>query len=152
MIDRFERFSVAISELSRYWHKITTAEMEKYGLKGAHSIYLTTMARFPQGITAAQLCELCCKDKSDVSRMMAIMEKNGLVVKEGGHQNRYNGVFRLTEDGQAAAEYVKQRAALAVSIAGDQLTDETRLILYKALESIAENLKNISENGLPTEE
>ena len=93
MIDRFERFSVAISELSRYWHKITTAEMEKYGLKGAHSIYLTTMARFPEGITAARLCELCRKDKSDVSRMMGIMEKNGLVVKEGGYQNRYNGVF-----------------------------------------------------------
>ena len=152
MIDRFERFSVVISELSRHWHKITTAEMEKYGLKGAHSIYLTTMARFPGGITAAQLCELCCKDKSDVSRMMGIMEKNGLVVKEGGYQNRYNGVFLLTEEGKAAAEYVKQRAALAVSIAGSRLTDETRAVLYSALESIAENLRGISENGLPDEE
>ena len=152
MIERFERFSVAISELSRYWHKITTAEMEKHGLKGAHSIYLTTMARFPEGITAAQLCELCCKDKSDVSRMMRIMEKNGLVVKEGEHQNRYNGVFRLTEEGKDAAEYVKRRAALAVSIAGSQLTDETRTILYSALESIAENLRKIDEDGLPTEE
>lgn len=149
MIDRFERFSVAISELSRYWHKITTAEMEKYGLKGAHSIYLTTMMRFPEGITAAQICELCGKDKSDVSRMMSIMEKNGLVVKEGGYQNRYNGVFRLTEEGKAAAEYVKRRAALAVSIAGRELTDDTRAILYQALESIAENMRNISEDGLP---
>lgn len=149
MIDRFERFSVAISELSRYWHKITTAEMEKYGLKGAHSIYLTTMMRFPEGITAAQICELCGKDKSDVSRMMSIMEKNGLVVKEGGYQNRYNGVFRLTEEGKAAAEYVKRRAALAVSIAGRELTDDTRAILYQALESIAENMRNISEGGLP---
>lgn len=152
MIERFERFSTIIAELSRYWHKITTAEMEKYGLKGAHSIYLVTMARFPEGITAAQLCEACCKDKSDVSRMMNIMEKNGLVVKEGGHQNRYNGVFRLTEDGRAAAEYVKKRADLAVSLAGDQLTDETRAILYDALETIAENLRKIGENGLPEEE
>lgn len=152
MIDRFERFSIVISEISRYWHKITTAEMEKHGLKGAHSIYLTTMARFPEGITAAQLCELCGKDKSDVSRMMHIMEKNGLVVKEGGHQNRYNGVFRLTEEGKAAAAYVEQRAALAVSIAGSQLTDETRVVLYNALESIAEKLRTISEDGLPAEE
>lgn len=152
MIERFERFSVTISELSRYWHRITTAEMERYGLKGAHSIYLTTMARFPQGITAAQICELCCKDKSDVSRMMRIMEENGLVIKEGEHQNRYNGVFLLTKEGKAAAEYVRQRAALAVSIAGSQLTDETRAILYNALESIAENLRDISEKGLPAKE
>ena len=152
MIDRFERFAVAISELSRYLHKITSAEMEKHGLKGAHSIYLTTMMRFPEGITAAQICELCSKDKSDVSRMMQIMEKNGLVVKEGGHQNRYNGVFLLTDEGKKAAEFVKRRADLAVSLAGDQLTDDTRALMYDALETIAENLRTISERGLPEEE
>ena len=152
MSERFERFSVIISELSRYWHKITTVEMEKYGLKGAHSIYLVAMARYPAGMTAAQICEVCCKDKSDVSRMMRIMEKNGLVVKEGGHQNQYNGVFRLTEEGKKAAEYVKKRADLAVSIAGKELTDETRAILYSALETIAGNLREIGENGLPEEE
>jgi len=152
MIDRFERFSVVISEISRHWHRITTVEMEKYGLKGAHSVYLTTLARFPDGLTAGQICELCCKDKSDVSRMMSIMEKKGLVMKEGVHQNLYKGVFRLTDEGRAAAEYVHRRACLAVSIAGKDLTDETRAILYGALESVAGNLREISENGLPTEE
>lgn len=152
MIDRFERFSVVISEISKYWHKITTAEMEKYGLKGAHSIYLAAMARFPEGVSANRLCEMCGKDKSDVSRMMSIMEKNGLVIKEGVHQNLYNGVFRLTEEGEAAAEYVKRRAGLAVSLAGRDLTDEDRTVLYSALESIADNLREIDENGLPTEE
>ena len=47
MEDRFERFSVGMSEISRYWHKLTGDEMEKYGLKGTHSIYLLTMYRFP---------------------------------------------------------------------------------------------------------
>ena len=152
MIDRFERFSLVISELSRHWHKITTTEMEKYGLKGAHSIYLTAMARYPEGLTANQICEMCCKDKSDVSRMMTIMEKKGLVTKESVHQNLYKGVFLLTDEGKAAAEYVNRRASLAVSIAGKDLDDETRTTLYNALESIAGNLREISENGLPTEE
>ena len=74
-MERFERFSFAISEISRYWHKLTAEEMEKYGLKGTHSVYLLTMYRYPDGITATQLCELCSKDKSDVSRMMSIMEQ-----------------------------------------------------------------------------
>lgn len=152
MINRFERFSVVISEISRHWHKITTSEMEKYGLKGAHSIYLAAMARYPEGLTAGQICELCCKDKSDVSRMMSIMEKKGLVTKEGIHQNLYKGVFRLTDEGKAAAEYVSKRAGLAVSIAGKDLTDETRTVLYDALESIVDNLRILCENGLPTEE
>ena len=149
MIERFERFSYAISEISRHWHKLTSNEMDKYGLKGTHSVYLLTMARHPEGMTASQIGELCGRDKSDVSRMMAIMEKNGLVTKEGVHQNLYRGVFKLTEQGYAAADYVRQRAAIAVDIAGRDLTEENRVVFYQALESIAANLRILSKEGLP---
>ena len=30
MINRFEHFSLAISEINRYWHQIATAELERY--------------------------------------------------------------------------------------------------------------------------
>lgn len=149
MVDRFERFSFAISEISRYWHKLTSDEMEKYGLKGPHSVYLLMMYRYQDGLTAPQLCELCGKDKADVSRMMSIMEKKGLVVKEGVHQNRYGGVFKLTEEGKAAAEFVRRRASLAVEIAGKDLTEENREIFYQSLESIVLNLRELSKEGLP---
>ncbi len=152
MVERFERFSYAISEISRYWHKITGDEMEKYGLKGSHSVYLLTMSRYPEGVTAPKICEECGKDKADVSRMMAIMEKNGLVRKEGIHQNLYRGVFILTDKGRQAADFVRRRAALAVEIAGRELTDSDRAIFYRSLESIALNLKNLSVNGLPEQE
>ena len=33
MVDRFERFSLAISEISKYWHLLAAEEMEKYSLK-----------------------------------------------------------------------------------------------------------------------
>lgn len=149
MIDRFERFSFAISEISRYWHKLTSDEMEKYGLKGPHSVYLLTLHRAANGLTAPQLCELCGKDKADVSRMMSIMEKKGLVIKESVHQNRYGGVFKLTGEGMAAAEFVRQRASLAVEIAGKDLTEETRAVFYGALESIVANLRELGKEGLP---
>lgn len=151
MVERFERFSYAIFEISRHWHKLTTEEMEKYGLKGPHSIYLVVMHRFPDGITAPQLCEYCGKDKSDVSRMMAIMEQKGLVTKESIHQNRYGGTFKLTEEGWKAAEFVCTRAALAVEIAGKDLTEEMRTAMYESLESIANNLRDLSKDGLPNE-
>ena len=152
MVDRFERFSLAISEISRYWHKITGDEMEKYGLKGPHSVYLMALYHRPDGVTAPQLCDLCGKDKSDVSRMMAIMEQKGLVVKEGGHQNRYRGVFQLTEEGKIAAEHVSERATIAVELAGRELTEENRRIFYESLELIAANLRTISKEGLPQKE
>lgn len=149
MIDRFERFSFAISEISKCWHKITSGEMEKYGLKGPHSVYLLTMLRYTNGITAPQLCEVCGKDKADVSRMMSIMEEKGLVTKESIHQNHYRAVFQLTDEGKAAAEFVRERASLAVDLAGKELDDEKRTIFYEGLETIAKSLREISKEGLP---
>lgn len=146
MIDRFERFSLAISEISRCWHKIAADEMEKYGLKGSHAVYLTTMCRYPDGITAARLCELCAKDKADVSRMMSIMEKKELVVKEG---SSYRAQLKLTPAGLEAAEHVRRRATVAVENASRGLTPELRAVFYEALELIVSNLQNICEEGLP---
>ena len=75
MVERFERFSVAIAEISRCWHKLAGEEMKAYGLKGAHAAYLVIIGRHPQGITVPELCEQCMKYKSDASRMLAILEE-----------------------------------------------------------------------------
>lgn len=147
MEDRFERFSFAIISISRYWHKIVSDEMEKYGLKGPYAIYLVALYRYSEGITAARLGELCGKDKSDVSRMMNVMEEKGLIVKEGS--NRYRALIKLTEDGKIAAKHVQDRANIAVDIAGKELTDDERKIFYDSLERIAGKLQTISEDGLP---
>lgn len=149
MLDRFERFSFAISEISRCWRKLASEEMLKYGLKSPHATYLTTIYKYPQGITVPQLCEVCGKDKSDASRMLAILEKKGLVEKQSVDGSMYRGLLVLTDEGKAAAEHVCKRASLAVDMAGKDLTDETRAIFYKALESIVSNLRELSRKGIP---
>ncbi len=149
MIHRFERFSLAIAELNKHWHKLATEEMEPYGLKGPHCVYLQMLFQNPEGLTAPQLCEACGKDKADVSRMMKILEEKGLVCKAGGHQNRYGGVFRLTEQGTEAAEHVKERAIRAVDYAGADLTEEQRTIFYDAMDSIVTRLRELSKEGIP---
>lgn len=145
MVERFERFSLAIAEISRCWHKLAGEEMKAYGLKGAHATYLTTLYRYPQGITVPELCEICLKDKSDASRMLAILENKGLVRKEGG----YGGRMVLTPAGMEAARQVCGRAARAVEAAGKDLTEEERAVFYKALGSITDNLRTLTSEGIP---
>jgi len=149
MIERFQKFSFAISEISRHWHKSANDEMEKIGLKANHSVYLMALHHYKDGLTAPELCRVCSKDKSDVSRMMAIMENKGFAVKEGVNQNLYRGVFKLTNSGKEAAIKLENRVALAVELAGKDLTDENRTIFYDALDIIALNLRTLNENGLP---
>ena len=107
------------------------------------------MLRYPEGISAPQLCEYCGKDKADVSRMMALLEEKGLVKKEGIHQNLYKGVFKLTEEGKKAALFVSKRASLAVDLASKDLSEEKRIVLYEALEQIVTNLRKLNKEGLP---
>ncbi len=149
MVERFERFSYAIFDISRSWHKIATDVMEEYGLKGAHSVYLTALCRYPEGLTSPMLCKICGKDKADVSRAMNIMAAKGLVIKSGSNQNKYNGVFNLTELGIKVADTVRSKINLAVESGGGSLSANDREIFYSCLEVIAENLRQLSADGFP---
>lgn len=148
MLDRFERFSLAISENSRCLHKLAAEELAKYELNSAHAFYLINLIRYEEGITAAKLGELCCKDKADVSRMVSIMEKKGLVQREPVGGNGYRALLKLTDEGKAAARHVQERAALAVKLAGAGLSDSDREIFYRALDLITANLQTLCKVGL----
>ena len=149
MLNRFARFSLAISEIDRCWHKLAAEEMAKYELNSPHAVYLTTLYNFEEGVTAAKLGELCCKNKADVSRMVAILEKKGLVRKETIGGNLYRAKLVLTEEGKQAAEHVQQRAAVAVELAGSGMSEEEREVFYRCLELITTNLQTLSKEGLP---
>lgn len=150
MLNRFAKFSLLISEIDRCWHKLAAEEMAKYELNSPHAVYLNTLYdASEEGITAAQLGELCGKNKADVSRMVTILEKKGLVKKIAVGSNMYRAKLVLTEEGKQAAEHVRERAAVAVELAGGGLSDEERETFYKSLELITVNLQKLSKQGLP---
>lgn len=150
MLSRFTKFSLSISEIDRCWHKLAAEEMAKYELNSAHAVYLNALYDAGRdGVTAAQLGELCGKNKADVSRMIAILEKKDLVRKVAVGGNMYRAKLMLTEEGKMAAVHVRERAAIAVELAGSGLTNEERETFYKALELITANLQKLSREGLP---
>lgn len=149
MIERFEQFVSYISAIHRDIQKIERDQMVNYGLKGAYAQYLVAMHRYPEGITAAELCEVCGKDKAAVSRALSEMENKGLIVKQCNHENQYRARLFLTAAGMDAADYVCRKAVAAVQIAGQELDDETRTILYRSLRGIAAQIQKISEDGIP---
>lgn len=149
MLDRFEQFTSAISSIHRFVQKIERDEMEKYGLKGASAQYLLAMARYPQGITAAMLCEVCDRDKAAVSRILSEMEAKGLVARVSSGESQYRALLTLTPEGKEAADYVNQKVTVAVELAGKGVTDEDRKILYASLERISANIQALSHKGIP---
>ena len=150
MLDRFDKFTSEIFSIYRSIQKIQRQEMAKYGLKGAAVQYLLAMARHPEGITAATLCEICDRDKAGVSRILSQMEQQGLITRSGGDTS-YRALLTLTDTGLQAARFVDQKASTAVSLAGRDLTEEQRQILYRTLETLDARLDALSGQGLPDE-
>ena len=148
MISKYELFSGSVSSMHHDIQRIELVEMAKFGLKGPHAQCLLAMNRYPEGLTAAQLCEICEKDKAAVSRILAELEQAGMVLREIRNGSRYRANLTLTERGQAAAQAVKERARLAVERAGEGLDDGQREVFYRVLALIAGNLHAICKDGL----
>ena len=148
MISKYELFSSSVSSLSRNIQRIERTEMAKFGLKGPHAQCLLVMSRFPQGITAARLCEVCDKDKAAISRTVAELEEQGLIARPEKNGIRYRSQLTLTQAGYTAAEAVSRKAQQAVELAGAGLDNTRREIFYEVLALIAENLNTICRDGL----
>ena len=151
MVSRFELFSIAISNIYRSIQKIEREEMDRYGLKGVYAQYLVALARYPEGLTAAKLSEVCDLDKAAVSRAVSEMAERGLLERRAVNETSYRAKLCLTDAGKRAAEYVSTRAQRAVDAAGTDMTEEERKIMYAGLVSVANKLQTISRNGLPVE-
>ena len=149
MCSRYEHFSSIISTIYRRVQKIERDEMVKYGYKGAYAQYLSAISRHPEGLTAAQLCEICEKDKAAISRVAAEMEEKGLIRRVG--TSAYRAKLVLTDEGQRLAHVVSERARVAVDLVGEGLSDSDRSIFYSVLEGIAQRLQQVEKAGLPTE-
>lgn len=146
MIDRFERFTLAIFHISRYWNKIATDEMKKYGLRGSYALYLLMIAGYEGDLTAAKLAAVCQRDKADVSRAMAIFQEKGILEPYKGA--KYRAILKLTEKGTELAGQINRRAGIALQQAGNGLSEEMRENMYQSLDIIAANMRVISESGL----
>ena len=146
MIARFAQFTAYISDI--YWmiQKIEREEMERLGLKGPQAQCLVAISRRSEGVTAAELCTLCEKDKAAISRTVSALVERGLVQRVG--KGAYRAALRLTEEGHRMAEIVNRKVALAAQRTGEGLSEEARAFLYQSLEQISGNLKKISQEGL----
>ena len=152
MISRFEQFSYVISGIHRQIQKIERTEMIKRGYKGAFAQYLATLHRYEEGLTATELCEICDKDKAAVSRIIAEMEEKGLVERQKKVVRTYRSKITLTEKGKETAEFVAERAKLAISTVSDEVMDDRqREMLYSTLDKLYKNLRKVVEEGISKE-
>jgi len=151
MTSRFEHFSVVITNVYRQWMKISAAELEKYEIRGQYAIFIVTMQRYPDGVSAEDLADLCGREKIDVIRSMTILTRKGLVEKNPADNDIYTGVLKLTEEGDKLATVLREKISLAVDLSCKGVSARDRVIFFRTLEKMSNNMHLILERGLPSE-
>ncbi len=148
MVERYARFSSAISSINQNIQKIEAYQMKLYGLNGSCAQYLLSILQNDSGLTLSRLGEICQKDKAAVSRTVAQLENKGLVVRKNICDGQYRSKIALTDIGKQAAIELSSVASKAVELAGKGLSQEDRESFYKVLDLISNNLKELSKNGI----
>ncbi len=138
MIHRFQSFVTGITVCYKYIQRIKSAEMTEFGLKGTHVMCLFFLRHNPDGLTAAQLCQLCAEDKAAISRTVVTLHEKGYI-RSG--EKKYRAPLRLTSAGMTVAQKVDDLIAQWVGFGGDGLTEEDRAVFYRSLELISGNLR-----------
>ena len=140
MIQRFDAFVSGITACYKYIQRIKSMEMTEFGLKGTHVMCLYYLRQNPAGLTASQLCGLCAEDKAAISRTVSDLRSRGYITTLS--EKAYRAMLTLTAAGHELARKFDQLIEGWVTAGGDGLTDEERSDFYKALSSIAENLRS----------
>lgn len=151
MIQRFEDFVTMITICYKGIWRIKNMEMNelgqelnKLGLKGSHVMCLFFLHRNPEGLTSAQLCQLCAEDKAAISRAVSALLDMGYITYEG---KKYRAKLRLTEAGLQIARQEDALICQWVNYCGSELTTEERDVFYSCLEKITGKISEVLESG-----
>ena len=147
MLNRFGEFVTGITACYKSIQRIKSAEMTEFGLKGTHVMCLFYLHHNPDGLTAAQLCQLCDEDKAAISRTLNELEIKGYTMTELSAGRKYRARVCLTDEGIGISCHIDKLIEGWVTVGGAGLTEEQRAGFYNALNLIAGNLKKHHEKN-----
>ena len=139
----FENFTVSIMKLNKLVNKIKAYEMREYALKAVHVMCVYYLKENPEGLRFSELVKLTFEDKAAISRALTLLRDKGFVNYD---KNKYNSVISLTDEGLKVAAFIEEKSVAAVEAGSAVLSDEERVLFYKSLQSIADNLTSYYKN------
>lgn len=144
MEERFQAFTVLVSNLNRCIYKIKTEEMAEYNLKSSHVSCIYYIYRYGS-LTPKELCDLCGEDKANISRALKYLEENQYLIINNDSNKKYQRPIVLTENGVKIGKHLSEKINEILSIASEGLSEEKRNIMYEGLSLINNRLNKLCD-------
>jgi DNA-binding MarR family transcriptional regulator len=144
--ERFELFTLLISEFEKDIQKIKAARTKALGIKNVHALWLYLLYKNPDGLSAAQIAEKSRINRSLVSREIdALADKGYVRTTEATGKRRYNWKFVLTQDGIALARQIGEIALEVQTYADRDITQDELEQFYTTLQKLKANFSYITD-------
>lgn len=142
--DRFELFNQMVTGASKTLQRLKIKNMEKYGLTGAHTIFLRLLYENPKGLTKSEMAENCDVDKAQITRIVNdLIERE--YVRADGPERAYKKRFILTEAGQKVVDEINKLVLDINEYVSGGLERSDIEGFYRVFETINRRLKDAEE-------
>ena len=146
MIERFERFTSAISTATKCVVKLNAREVRDKGLRATHVMTLISIGKSgARGVTATTIGKYCREDKAGISKDLAVLKEKGYILPRNESEKKYRVRYVLTDMGQDLYEKIREDIRATVARCGDGVDDGEREVFYRVLDKIVDNLLTACE-------
>ncbi|MEB7463158.1 MarR family transcriptional regulator [Staphylococcus succinus] len=130
-----------IGVISRALDSISNIEFKEINLAKGQFVYLVRIYENP-GIIQEQLVEMLKIDRATASRAISNLEKNGLIIKKSGENNKKNKLLFATDKGEALYPFIIRENEYSNAVALKDFSEEEIKALTDMLKRVKENISN----------
>ena len=149
--NRFVLFTSRISALNKGVQKIKLAEIEHYGLKAVHIIWVYLLAQNPEGYTCAELARQSQTDRSLISRELDWLCREGIVQvtdqPEPGKRRQYNQNLLLTEKGYQIADVIERESRRIQAEMNHGIPEEDLNTFYRVFNLLTDRMNDLCRDS-----
>ncbi len=141
---RFVMFINRIDSMHKHLRRLRAELGSDADMKGVHTLWVYLLSVHPEGLTSAELAEVCSVDRSLISREIEQLRQNGIVeLQEANGRRVYNSNVRLTARGMELAEQIGRRALSLQEAVDEGITGEELDVFYTVVEKMRTNFDKI---------
>ena len=140
MQERFEILTQMVWGVHGDVQRLKVQIAEELGIKSAHVFSIYLLRRYPQGLTAAELCELNRSTSGLISRETAQLLEQGIITTDKtSDRRRYACKYLLTEKGRELAARIAEFAMEVQNGVSAQIPMEELEAFYKTFGKLLKN-------------
>ncbi len=150
MEERFEILSRMVWGVHGDVQKLKVEIAQRLGIKGAHVFLIYLLRNYPDGLTAAELCEMNRSTGGLVSRETAELLQGGIITTDKeSDRRRYGCKYLLTPKGWKMAKEISAFAMEVQNFVSADIPQEDIRTFYRTFGTLLENFDRFTGQQRP---